>query len=468
MTPSSPLSAEHHLILLCLQGKTLTPLMRRGFTQDTFISPDCKAAWTFLVKQSPSGAKLPTLGMFYRHFPGFPHAPAHAADTEGLLADMEVLADGVWRDTVAARSARLFQEALTSLAAGADPFSVLRRADTQMGSLRPSDHSSPLLLHTAGPSILEDYARREQCQGVVGVPFAHEVLNRCFGGKTVQSVYVVAGHTGSGKSWFLLNEAYTDWLHGYRVIVVLGEMSKAQAARRIVMRHARISASLYNRGLLSPEDKARLEERATSLLHTAGDVSPSGGVRELKILDRTDGRNGLPPSVKQVKAMAAEWGADIVYYDSVYKATDSTDPKDQAVIAGDVLTLAVAGNIPVVISTQTNSYGVVAFSTMYERDATGILNVSVGDSLDGSGKALAVEVAKVRDEGEFCPPFALRFDPGVSMDYMGPVDLHLFRKARQDAEASRGRYAPQGTRASATAVPAPTKTGPARPGPIRE
>jgi replicative DNA helicase len=82
-------------------------------------------------------------------------------------------------------------------------------------------------------SLRERIELRASGKQILGVPSGFNALDQAFGGAQKGDLIVIAGWTGSLKSWFALKWAQHAWLSGYRVLYFSLEMSGLQVGYRM-------------------------------------------------------------------------------------------------------------------------------------------------------------------------------------------------------------------------------------------
>ncbi len=81
-------------------------------------------------------------------------------------------------------------------------------------------------------SLRERLAERASGKKILGVPSGIKAIDDAFGGWQRGDLIVIAGWTGSLKSWLALLFGQTAWLEGYRVLYISLEMSGLQVGYR--------------------------------------------------------------------------------------------------------------------------------------------------------------------------------------------------------------------------------------------
>ena len=189
--------------------------------------------------------------------------------------------------------------------------------------------------YPGGMSAFLDPTRRPK-----GVPTGFNRLDEWTGGLRPGEIFVLGGHTGSGKSAMAMNIALQAAMrHGKKPAIFSLEMSKEQVFTRMICAEARVDATKYRLNYLNQDERRRFAVAAT-------DINESGIV-----VDDTSGITLLDMKSK-LQQMKAEGGVDLVVIDYLHlmRAVKKHNSRTEEIVelASGVWMLAQEFKIPII------------------------------------------------------------------------------------------------------------------------
>lgn len=189
----------------------------------------CESEWQFILEYYTKHKEAPSRDVFEAKFPKF-----DLVQTEGVIEHyIEQLHNYKARHTMQ----MMLTESANDLKAHG-PYLTMQKMQRQLGQLGRDTHMVKDLDLVGGAesrleSLRERLELRKSGKNIIGVPSGIEVLDDAFGGWQRGDFIVVAGWTGSLKSWLALLFAINAWKEGYRVLYFSLEMSGLQIGYRM-------------------------------------------------------------------------------------------------------------------------------------------------------------------------------------------------------------------------------------------
>lgn len=117
-------------------------------------------------------------------------------------------------------------------------------------------------LHNAITTVVEQVSERAKQGGidVVGVPTGFPSLDAATSGLRKKAVYILAGRPGMGKTSLALCIAFNITRKGKKVLFLSMEMDAELLALRVLSMHTGIPSDRIERGKLSKEEVAKVQE----------------------------------------------------------------------------------------------------------------------------------------------------------------------------------------------------------------
>lgn len=205
-------------------GDMVTPL--NADVEKSFLQ--YKDEWDFLKEYYTKYREVAPPAVFEEKFPKFERYTTDGA-IEHYIEEIHK-----WK------ARHVLQSLITEAAGGLKeegPFSLITKMQSQLAKLGRDTRlvrDLDLVNNTEErlENLRERIAMRESGKKLIGIPSGVEKLDAAFGGWQPGDFIVIAGWTGSLKSWLALYFAMTAWLEGYRVLYFSLEMSGLQIGYR--------------------------------------------------------------------------------------------------------------------------------------------------------------------------------------------------------------------------------------------
>lgn len=207
--------------------------------------------WAFIKEYYTNYREVPPIDVFESKFPSF--------DTYVTEGTMEHYIDQVHQY----KAKKVVQELLMDSAAALKergPYDIVKAMQSQLSKLgRDTRMIADLDLVANADERLDNLRERiemlESGRKIIGIPTGIQALDDKFGGWQKGDFVVIAGWTGSLKSWLAMYFAQHAWLEGYRVLYFSLEMSKLQIGYRFdTMLSGREGGKFTNSSLTHAKD----------------------------------------------------------------------------------------------------------------------------------------------------------------------------------------------------------------------
>lgn len=335
-----------------------------------------KKEWEWIERFVARHAKSPGASSFKGRFPDFRILKTEDGDAEALIAEVQ------------AQHAQFTIRKL--LERGADAIDdrgmvndVLRDLHEGIINLRSQmdGHSSDgdaLADADSAYAYIRNMEIRRQRLGSAGVPTGYQTLDERTNGPMAGHLWVVAARLGQGKTWVLVNMAVAAIAAGYKVQFVSLEQPREQI---LIRAHTIMSDQLSKNGK---------GPKFTSYELTSGGVGasvyrsflkslPKNYPGSLHISDR--GRGQVGPL--EVAALIERNKPDIVFIDYLTLMSMSGDDwRAVQKLSGDLKTMAMSYELPVVTAAQVNRAG------SGKSDAPGVEHLAYSDSIGQDADAV--------------------------------------------------------------------------------
>lgn len=390
--------AEHeelNLIAKILDTGDIKPVIDARVSPDQFKNEHALGIFNRIMKDwrrwRGGKASVPTREVIEREFPTVDLPKEDRRDIKvvldefmnySLIVGLEEMADFIidWRD---------------------NPEEVLEGLN---GRLRKLMHlkrtSKDVVLSTALKEVVDRYESNRDLDGVKGIPYPWEVLNKVTQGMLPGEFILFYGRPKSMKTWVLLTLATFAYDYASRrVLVYTREMTPQQMMDRCVCLLIGAPYSAYKEGTLAeikvPEG-GTMEDRFYALVDSMESdeqtcALETGFNKSLIITsDRDDPKGG---GVQGLRQKVEDHKPDLICADALYLMRNdraggkrSVKWDDQAAITQDLKDLALDVNKPLVGTTQ-------AKRDSEEKKGQSVANISFSDSY-GMDCDLAVEIIK--------------------------------------------------------------------------
>lgn len=185
-----------------------------------------------------------------------------------------------------------------------DPHEAIQTAYKGLATIKDKVRPQSIILRTGDYSFVFDERRKrlEAMGGAnVGVPFGFSEIDEHLGGLKKGELVFVIGRPKRYKSWMLIKSAVEAQAKGYKVAFFTLEMPKEEMFARYACMATSISWSRYQKGNLTPREWGIMEKRMEELKEQLYMIRPPRGQR----------------TVDEMKVIARELGADIIYIDQL-------------------------------------------------------------------------------------------------------------------------------------------------------
>lgn len=185
--------------------------------------------WDFIKEYYTDYREVPPEEIFFAKFPNF-----DKVETEGAI-EFYIEETHKWK------ARQSLQELLASSASAlreVGPFNVIKEMNAQLAKLgKDTKMIRDLDLVSGAEDRIETLRSRIELRAsgreTLGIPTGIQKIDKAFGGIMKSDFVVIAGWTGSLKSWLALYMALNAWKNGYRVLYFSLEMSGEQLGYRM-------------------------------------------------------------------------------------------------------------------------------------------------------------------------------------------------------------------------------------------
>lgn len=238
---------------------------------------------------------------------------------------------------------------------------------------------------------LDNYHKRAIAQGMTGIPFGIDVIDRILGGANDGELIAFLGYTGTGKSWLLVIIAVLMAKAGYRVFFGTIEMSDEMVMRRIDAVWNLFSYSRFRRGQLHPKELKKYENYLEEM----------EGNEEYFLVVET-----LTGGVTEVAAKIEQHKPDIILLDGAYllqdDSSDDDDWKALVRVFRGLHRLCLTKKKPMIVTTQSKervvNLGTISFAKAIAADCD-VIGAIEQDDEQKNDKEIKMKWLKLR-EGE--------------------------------------------------------------------
>ncbi len=188
-----------------------------------------KEEWDFIKEYYTDYREVPPTEVFFAKFPSF-----DKVETDGAI-EFYIEETHKWK---ARHSLQELLAASASSLREQGPFNVIKQMTAELGKLgKDTKMIRDLDLVAGAEDRLETLRRnielRASGRKTLGIPTGIQKIDDAFGGFMKSDFIVIAGWTGSLKSWLALYMALNAWKEGYRVLYFSLEMSGEQLGYRM-------------------------------------------------------------------------------------------------------------------------------------------------------------------------------------------------------------------------------------------
>lgn len=438
------MNVELEIISNIVDKKDMRAAIKLGITADFFRTSLGKDAWNWLMTeyQKPeTQGEVPDKTRLKRQFPDFDYRP-----TTNSLKALHLEAKDLYliKDTQ-----EILAKLQTMLDDGFDAKTVILDAIDHFKQVQSSEiQHDGYFMHNVTDELWARYERREQTDGVIGLPYPYDCLNAMTAGMCPGDLVYIYGRPGMMKSWLLCVVAAHLATLGKRVMMYTKEIDDITLIERVASIILGIEYSPFRSGHLNAVDKQAYKD----FLEFIKNEDKSN------IFVVTDKGCKNPRTVMELMSIAERIAPDVLFIDGFYllnagklNSTKSDHEKIKA-ISRDIKGFAQSLGIPVICTSQANRDGKknanvgetedAAFSDAVGQDADVMLRCFKGPHpTELTGNSLLVVPKKVREGGAEGTPKAFIINANPSYDWtlqQFPADPKQFFRDMEAAETAAG------------------------------
>jgi hypothetical protein len=386
---------ELRLVTKIIDSGELLPVIKAKVTPDHFTDPHALGIFRRIMsdwrKWKGARPSIPTREVIERDFPTviLPKEDRQSLEiildsflNHHLIKELQDVADHItqWRNS---------------------PIEVLAHVNSKIRELtRVKRVGQDVELSKATKEIIDRYESNRDQDGVKGIPYPWEVLNRSTQGMLPGEFIVFYGRPKSMKTWVLLHLATFAYDYAHRrVLVYTREMTPQQMMDRCICLLIGAPYTAYKEGTLRnvpvPEG-GTMEDRFYNLVSTM--ITDEDGCRletgyNKGLIITSDREDPTGGGVQGLRQKVVDHKPDLICADAVYLMRNdraggkrSVKWDDQAAITQDLKDLALDTNLPLIGTNQ-------AKRASEDRKGQTISNISFSDSY-GMDCDLAIEIIK--------------------------------------------------------------------------
>lgn len=438
------INREIQLISKVLQTGDFRSLIKSRITKGMFGSPEARAAfrylWDYYYHPKHPGC-IPKRSFFYEKFPSFPkNIPVKGASLPELCERVREMA-------ISRRITDLNNEVITL--ANSDPYralDVLRDNITKLQAMTASTNN--ILLSDLAPELIAEYELVNKYNGMMGVPFPFEKLNRATGGMQEEDFILIYADHKTMKSFLGLFFACHAYKNAHRrVMYYAAEMNRRLIGRRTAACYCKLDYDMVKRGRLPHGQAAMYVGVLQQLGVWEQETLRSGRSTRFHIVKDDAGPDGKS-GIYQLMAEIEAFEPDIVFCDSFYRMANDYDWKVQANLTKMLKATAERYKIPIVGISQRNrdqsrgagdrGMGDIGYTLAGAQETDlGFRIVYDGENDDGSVTLHFVIAAarEIKQKG-----FTIRFAPYTKAEWVGWLtEDDLAQLSQKQKEKSKKR-----------------------------
>jgi len=333
---------ENHTIQAILEHGDLNPVMESKLNSSMFLEVAEKEAFEYILKHWKDYGKTPdttTLAIKVRGFvaqKGKPKEPLDFFIEEMFNRELFNELTANHKDITEALKKRDPVEARKVMAATVESSMRIGRGDKEV-TYREAYSADALNERVAR------YERIKTLGGIDGIATPWPKLDDVTFGWHEKELILVAGRTGTGKTWILLLAAKAAWEDDKKVLFVTFEMADDVIGRRMDGLITGVPYHELRVGELGMVLEEKYKEEMAKLKGRKGFVIMNGG---------------FASTVSQLEAVIKQTKPDMVFVDGVYMMDDglkTSEPwKKVQNVADQFMMLKMRAGIPIMISAQFN------------------------------------------------------------------------------------------------------------------
>lgn len=408
---------EALLVCACLKAGDLSRPLRYGIDGKRFT--ECGEALVWALKWFHEHNYVPSLSLLLAQFPDFP-----VSDVQGTEEEVEVLCHKIREDWTRADLTGTAKVIVEQLRDKTPPNEVLAEVKRRVDGMSFSAETRVTEIVNDWELAYQELQKRqamEEERGSSGVPTGFLTLDQVAGGFHGGEYWVFAGRLGEGKTWSLIRMACHAVANGLKVQFHALEQTRAQIQLRclpFLARHA-------NHELPSTRDVQAFYQGFA------------------KVAEVTTGQMVVDDSPRQnvtaatISAQIETNKPDVVFVDYLGLLSQrGGEWQEIAKLSGEIKSVAMAYEIPVVVAAQINRQGEgglpqpvnLSGSDAIGQDADGVVTMKYSPK---GGKVLEMGLQKYR-HGQDGMRWYCEFLPekGVFDEVSGDRAQELMREVR--------------------------------------
>lgn len=344
------MNREMQLVAKILQTGDFRSIIKSRITKGMFGSPEARAAFRYLWEyyhhpQHPGC--VPKRSFFHEKFPAFPkNVPVRGVSLPELCERV--------REMAMSRRIRDLTGTAADMAVD-DPhkaLEMLRDDITKVQAMTAS--SSSVMLSDLADDLIAEYDLVDKHQGMIGIPFPWEKLNRATGGMHEEDFILMYADHKTMKSFLgLFMACHVYKYSNRRVLYYAAEMNRMLIGRRTAAAYCKLDYERVKHARLTPGQAAMFKGVLTELKLWEEESIRDGKMPRFYIV-KDDGGTGAKSGVYQLMAEIEAFEPDVVFADSFYRMADDYDWKVQANLTKTLKATAERYKIPIIGISQRN------------------------------------------------------------------------------------------------------------------
>lgn len=398
---------DSRLIVAILNGERGSCIAEHGLKVDMFEA-DARPVFHMLNTHFMQYGKLPSKKEVLRHYPGFIMKKA----TEPLAHYVV--------DITKRYKFKQFKEAI-----GVAAEVLSTKEDQDIDNILSATAAATSMIMQCGTTRATDYRdRAEDLQAslerkrtqAAEFSFGFPALDKDLIGLDRGNLCLLAGASGKGKTWVMLQMAYNIWLSGKSILIISLEMPTKIIEDRLDAITCKLNYNKYRRGLTSIQEEQVLCEKAR-------ERKAAPNAFNLISFENYDTKSKTQlGSVESIQACVQRYRPDFLFVDGIYLGM-SMEWEKATKFANDFHAMLVSCMIPAIATTQMKQDADsakpklkdLAFTAGFQHAASYVLMLGSDD--EGGGGELTMYVAKAREASDHGHYF-VEFQPATKIDVL--------------------------------------------------
>lgn len=346
---------EFRLIAKIVQDGNFRDVLKGKMTPKMFSVPAARIMfediWTYYHNPKHPG-KVPRARWMKERSPSY-------KDFRHIPESVPELCEEIRKAAIARRLIDVTRDVAAGVAD--DTYGTLDRVRTGILQIQSMTATSrDVLLNESGEELIREYLLMQESEGITGVPYPWDALNKETNGMLPEEFIVLYGRLKSMKTFVGCHIATNAYYFGdRRVMFYSAEMGPKQISKRIACSLCAIDYKAYKQGRLPPDQEDNFFTVMRELDQYEKQDTINGHRPALLITSDKDDTHSIG-GVGHIRAKAEEFEPDLIVVDSYYRLRDDRtgrndyDWKVQAGIAQDLKHLAQQLQVPILGISQAN------------------------------------------------------------------------------------------------------------------